>query len=93
MIEWVINCTFVCMFPHCESKKQDSVLLSVMSPDVNLFPETFHCYITLCIKFVIKPYLNTPPDLSCVSLYYLVKYLCSKNRHTQEVIEANCHVT
>jgi len=21
-----------------------------------------------------------------------VKYLCSKNRHAQEVIEANCHV-
>ena len=27
-----------------------------------------------------------------ISLHYLVKYLCSKNRNTQEVIEANCHV-
>ena len=27
-----------------------------------------------------------------MSLHYLVKYLCSKNRHAQEVIEANCHV-
>jgi len=27
-----------------------------------------------------------------VSLHYLVKYLCSKNRNAQEVIEANCHV-
>jgi len=25
-----------------------------------------------------------------MSLPYLVKYLCSKNRHVQEVIEANC---
>jgi len=24
-----------------------------------------------------------------MSLHYLVKYLCSKNRHAQEVIEAN----
>jgi len=28
-----------------------------------------------------------------VSLYYLVKYLCSKNRQAQRVIEANCHVS
>jgi len=27
-----------------------------------------------------------------VSLQYLVKYLCSKNRHAQEVIEENCRV-
>ena len=27
-----------------------------------------------------------------MSLHYLVKYLCSKNRNSQEVIEANCHV-
>ena len=27
-----------------------------------------------------------------MSLHYLVKYLCLKNRNTQEVIEANCHV-
>ena len=28
-----------------------------------------------------------------MSLHYLVKYVCSKNRHAQEVIEANCHVS
>ena len=27
-----------------------------------------------------------------MSLHYLVKYLCSKNRHAHEVIEANCHL-
>ena len=27
-----------------------------------------------------------------MSLHYLVKYLCSKNRYAHEVIKANCHV-
>ena len=27
-----------------------------------------------------------------MSLHYLVKYLCSKNRRAQQVDEANCHV-
>jgi len=27
-----------------------------------------------------------------MSLHFFVKYPCSKNRHAQEVIEANCHV-
>ena len=42
-------------------------------------------------KFATKSYLNIPPHLN-VSLHYLVKYLCSKNRNAQEVIEANCNV-
>jgi len=42
-------------------------------------------------KFATNSYLNIPPHLK-VSLHYLVKYLCSKNRNAQEVIEANCHV-
>jgi len=32
-----------------------------------------------------------PPNLKML-LHYLVKYLCSKNCHAQEVIEANCLV-
>jgi len=42
-------------------------------------------------KFAIEPYLNIPPHLS-MSVHYLVKNLCSENRHAQEVIEANCRV-
>ena len=45
-------------------------------------------------KFATNSYLNIPPHLICVvvSLHYLVKYVCSKNRHAQEIIEANFHV-
>ena len=28
---------------HCESKKQDTIFLSVTSPDVNRFSNFFHC--------------------------------------------------
>jgi len=42
-------------------------------------------------KFAVKAYLNIPPHLK-YELHYLVKYLCSKNRSAQEVIEANFHV-
>ena len=42
-------------------------------------------------KFAIEPYLNIPPHLS-MSLHYLVKNLCSENRHAQAVKEANRHV-
>jgi len=36
-------------------------------------------------------YLNIPPHLKHVTTLP-VKYLCSKNRHDEEVIEADCHV-
>jgi len=41
---------------HCESKKQDTILLHVNLPDVNRFS-----------KFVTKSYLNTPPHPKCVA--------------------------
>jgi len=37
-------------------------------------------------KLATKSYLNIPLHLK------RVKYLCSKNRNAQEVMEANCHV-
>ena len=43
-------------------------------------------------KFATKSCLNIPPRLKRVACY-LVKYLCSKNRNAQEVIEVNCRVT
>jgi len=44
-------------------------------------------------KFATNLYLNIPPHINCVAtVHYLLKYLCSKNRHPQEVIEANDHV-
>jgi len=42
-------------------------------------------------KFATNSYLNIPPHLKRVTTP-LVKYICSKNRNAQEVIEANCHV-
>ena len=41
-------------------------------------------------KFATNSYLNILSHLKRVAT--LVKYLCSKNRFAQEVIEANCHV-
>jgi len=43
-------------------------------------------------KFATNSYLNIPPHLKRVATLPCVKYLCSKNRSAQEVIEANCHV-
>ena len=43
-------------------------------------------------KFETTSYLNIPPHLNYVAIHYFVKYRCSKNRHAQEVTEANCHV-
>jgi len=42
-------------------------------------------------KFATNSCLNIPPHLKRVATLPL-KYLCSKNRNAQEVIEANCHV-
>ena len=42
-------------------------------------------------KFATSSYLNIPPHFN-MSLHYLVKYLCSKNRNAQEVIEANYRI-
>ena len=42
-------------------------------------------------KFSTKSYLNIPPHLKYV-VTLLVKYRCSKNRHAQRAIEANCHL-
>ena len=41
-------------------------------------------------KFATNSYLNIPPHLKRVAKY--VKYLCSRNRNAQEVIDANCDV-
>jgi len=47
-------------------------------------------------KFATNSHSNVPPYLSYVATlrHYLVKYLCSKYRHAQQVglIEENCHV-
>jgi len=40
-------------------KKQDTILLSVTSPNVNRFQNSFT--VRLSRKFVTKTYLNTPP--------------------------------
>ena len=45
----------------------------------------------LSCKSVTSLCLNFHHTLN-VSLQYLVKYLCSKNRHAEEVIEENCCV-
>jgi len=43
-------------------------------------------------KFATDSYLKIFHHTLNVSLHYLVQYLCSKNRHDQKVIEANCRV-
>jgi len=51
-----------------------------------------NCFtVRLCRKFVIKMYLNIPPRLKHVATLP-VKYLCSKNCHAEEVIEADSRV-
>jgi len=76
-------------YVHRESKKQDTILLSVTSPNINRFSKIFH--VRLSRKFVTKSYLNTPPyhHTLNVLLHYLVKYICSKNRDASGVSEAN----
>jgi len=46
----------------------------------------------LSSKFVIKSYLNIPPYRKHVATLPCEIYICSKNSHAKEVIEANCRV-
>ena len=75
---------------HCVSKKNKTAnscpLLPQMLTD---FQNSFTGRLTG--KFETNSCLNIHHTLN-VSLHYLVKYLCSKNRNAQGVIEANCHV-
>jgi len=71
---------YIYIYIHCESKKQDTILLSVTSPmlvgiEFNAplelrqiltdFQNSFT--VRLCGKFVTKPYLNIPPRLKHVA--------------------------
>jgi len=58
------------LFVHCASKKLDSVLLPVTLPKPFIF--------RLTRKFVKKSHISVPHHILNVSLYYPVKYLCSK---------------
>jgi len=40
----------------------------------------------------VANHIQTSHHTLTMLLHYIVKYLCSKNRHSQELIEANCHV-
>ena len=35
-------CMYICMYVHCVSKKQDTKLLPITSPNVNRFSKFFH---------------------------------------------------
>ena len=70
--------------------QKDTKLLPITSPNVDRLSKFFHC--RLSGKFATNLYLNVPPHLNYVAPH-LVKYLCLKNRHTQEVIEATCSMT
>ena len=70
--------------------QKDTKLLPITSPNVDRFSKFFHC--RLSGKLATNLYLNVPPHLNYVAPH-LVKYLCLKNRHAQEVIEATCSMT
>jgi len=70
------------------SEKQDTKLLPIASPNVERFSTLFRGGLS---KFATDSYLIFHHTLYAAILY-LVKYLCSKNRNAQEVIEANCRV-
>jgi len=57
---------FLPLFLHCESKKQDIVVLSITSRNVYRFLKFFRC-LRLKSKFAIKSYLNIPPRLDRVA--------------------------
>ena len=69
-------------FPHlCTLQRMQPISLLILG-------SVFSDYVVFygdSNKVVFKPRLN-------MSLHCLVKYLCSKNRHAQEVIEDNCRV-
>jgi len=52
-------------YVHCVSKKQDTKLLPITSPNVNRFQNSFTGRLTG--KFATNPYLNIPPHLKRVA--------------------------
>ena len=75
---------------HRESKKQDTKLLPVTS--VKRFSK-FFLSLTDSVVNLQQNNIEVFQRTAAMSLHYVVKYMCSKNRHAQEVIEANCHLT
>ena len=88
--------------PSCSPTNSVKALkapITSQKQDIKLFPylpqilNDFQNYFTdrLSGKFATNSCLDIHCTLT-VSLHYLVKYLCSKSRHAQQVIEANCHL-
>ena len=61
-----------------KTQKQDTKLLPITSPNIDRFTKFFT--VRLSRKFVTKSHFKC--YALNVSLHYLVKYLCSKNRNS-----------